>query len=385
MVDTRANRSPGSSPRETRGGLAAVRRPRVSASLQRRATKHRHFGVSRSIQSHRRSRCLADIRQQRYDHHGFHPLPARSVQTCRVRDDAQRWIEIIPRCGGDLVGYWVPHEGTNNIAYALISFESLAAYEAYRTRIRADKDGHATFEFAAQQKFILAEERDVPAQGRGVGRANPTELLESSEERVLRCHGRAGCRRALDAAVTRSQEEARLGGFSAPQVARIRQSTTASMGLLRKPNAPFSRARMRSASFGYAVIKMMGDDTSFAPKEALQLETIPTRHMHIRYQTGRLLHGLRTHKLLRGGECARAVPQRRNQGLKATSNPIVVVDNANHREPRSRGQSGCGSANARNSLLAGWRGVVWSKLLTWEPVSGAASRATQRRATKYEP
>jgi NIPSNAP len=28
----------------------------------------------------------------------------------------------------------VPHEGTNNIAFALISFESLAAYEAYRAR-----------------------------------------------------------------------------------------------------------------------------------------------------------------------------------------------------------------------------------------------------------
>jgi hypothetical protein len=72
---------------------------------------------------------------------------------------AQRWLEIIPRCGGDLVGYWVPHEGTNNIAYALISFESLAAYEAYRARIKADQAGHANFEFAQAEKFILAEER----------------------------------------------------------------------------------------------------------------------------------------------------------------------------------------------------------------------------------
>src|ERR1041385_7746705 len=45
---------------------------------------------------------------------------------------AKRWVDIIARCGGDLVGYWIPHEGTNNIAVALISFESLAAYEAYR-------------------------------------------------------------------------------------------------------------------------------------------------------------------------------------------------------------------------------------------------------------
>ena len=72
---------------------------------------------------------------------------------------ARRWLTIIPKCGGDLVGYWVPHEGTNNIAYGLISFESLAAYEAYRARIKADTDGHANFQFAQAEKFILAEVR----------------------------------------------------------------------------------------------------------------------------------------------------------------------------------------------------------------------------------
>jgi hypothetical protein len=74
-------------------------------------------------------------------------------------DYAKRWLEIIPRCGGDPIGYWMPHEGTNNIAFALISFESLAAYEAYRARIRADQHGRETFEFAEREKFILAEER----------------------------------------------------------------------------------------------------------------------------------------------------------------------------------------------------------------------------------
>jgi hypothetical protein len=72
---------------------------------------------------------------------------------------AKRWIDIIPKCGGDLVGYWVPHEGTNNIAFGLISFESLAAYEAYRARLRADSAGIETFRFADEQRFILAEER----------------------------------------------------------------------------------------------------------------------------------------------------------------------------------------------------------------------------------
>ena len=72
---------------------------------------------------------------------------------------ARRWLAIIPRCGGDLLGYWMPHEGTNNIAYALISFESLAAYEAYRARLKADREGAANFQSAEDQRFILAEER----------------------------------------------------------------------------------------------------------------------------------------------------------------------------------------------------------------------------------
>ena len=72
---------------------------------------------------------------------------------------AKRWLSVIPKCGGDLIGYFVPHEGTNNIAFALISFESLAAYERYRARLRDDDEGVANFSFAEEQKFILAEER----------------------------------------------------------------------------------------------------------------------------------------------------------------------------------------------------------------------------------
>ena len=72
---------------------------------------------------------------------------------------AKRWNTIIPKCGGDLIGYWMPHEGTNNIAFALISFESLAAYEEYRARLRTDPEGIANFGFAEENKMILAEER----------------------------------------------------------------------------------------------------------------------------------------------------------------------------------------------------------------------------------
>ncbi|OAF14304.1 NIPSNAP domain-containing protein [Bradyrhizobium centrolobii] len=72
---------------------------------------------------------------------------------------SKRWLTIIPKCGGDLIGYFMPHEGTNNIAFALITFESLAAYEAYRARLRQDAEGMANFHFAEENKFILGEER----------------------------------------------------------------------------------------------------------------------------------------------------------------------------------------------------------------------------------
>jgi len=72
---------------------------------------------------------------------------------------ARRWLTIIPKCGGSLLGYWMPHEGTNNIAYGLISFDSLASYEAYRARLKADPDGAANFRFAQEQRLISSEER----------------------------------------------------------------------------------------------------------------------------------------------------------------------------------------------------------------------------------
>ncbi len=72
---------------------------------------------------------------------------------------ARNWLEIIPACGGDLLGYWMPHEGTNTIAFGLISFDSLASYESYRARLRSDPAGVANFTMAEDQRFILAEER----------------------------------------------------------------------------------------------------------------------------------------------------------------------------------------------------------------------------------
>ena len=72
---------------------------------------------------------------------------------------AAAWGRIIPRCGGALAGYFLPHEGTNDVAWALIGFASLADYEAYRARLKADPEGRANFEFAAEKRLILREER----------------------------------------------------------------------------------------------------------------------------------------------------------------------------------------------------------------------------------
>ena len=86
-----------------------------------------------------------------HGHHLFHPLPDRQY--------AENWGRIIPRYGGNLLGYFLPHEGSNDIAWGLISFDSLAAYEAYRARLRVDEEGRANFAMAQERRFILREER----------------------------------------------------------------------------------------------------------------------------------------------------------------------------------------------------------------------------------
>ncbi len=72
---------------------------------------------------------------------------------------AENWGRIIPRLGGRLLGYFLPLEGTNYEAWGLVGFDSLADYEAYRARLRADSEAKDNFAFAQQQRFILREER----------------------------------------------------------------------------------------------------------------------------------------------------------------------------------------------------------------------------------
>lgn len=80
------------------------------------------------------------------------------------RDDfktyAENWGRIIPRCGGHLIGYFLPHEGTNDVAWGLIAFDSLAAYETYRARLRSDAEAMDNFAMAQSKRIILREERN---------------------------------------------------------------------------------------------------------------------------------------------------------------------------------------------------------------------------------
>ncbi len=76
------------------------------------------------------------------------------------RTYAENWGRIIPRCGGHLVGYFLPHEGSNNVAWGLIAFDSLASYEAYRARLKSDPEARENFAMAQSHRLILREERN---------------------------------------------------------------------------------------------------------------------------------------------------------------------------------------------------------------------------------
>jgi hypothetical protein len=72
---------------------------------------------------------------------------------------AENWGRIIPRCGGHLIGYFLPYEGTNDIAWGLIAFDSLASYETYRARLKSDSDARENFLMAQTKHLIIREER----------------------------------------------------------------------------------------------------------------------------------------------------------------------------------------------------------------------------------
>ncbi|AXA39114.1 NIPSNAP family protein [Rhizobium leguminosarum] len=104
----------------------------------------------------------------------LHPAFTRwdmSMITCHLRyvidpyklaefeEYARLWIPIVNRMGGTHHGYFLPSEGANNIAVALFSFPSLAAYEDYRTRMASDPECQAAFELDKRNRSIVSYER----------------------------------------------------------------------------------------------------------------------------------------------------------------------------------------------------------------------------------
>ena len=80
-------------------------------------------------------------------------------KTATFEEYAREWGQAIPRCGADLLGYFAPYEGSSTTAYGLYNIPNLAAYEAYRARLRDDPRGRANYEFAQRERFILKEDR----------------------------------------------------------------------------------------------------------------------------------------------------------------------------------------------------------------------------------
>lgn len=72
---------------------------------------------------------------------------------------ARNWGQAIPRCGADLMGYFAPHEGSATTAYGIYDIADLAAYEAYRARLRDDPLGRENYAFAQREQFIRREDR----------------------------------------------------------------------------------------------------------------------------------------------------------------------------------------------------------------------------------
>ncbi len=76
---------------------------------------------------------------------------------------AKNWPTPIERCGGELVGYFLPTKfaGATDMALALINFPSLAAYEQYRERLNSDPGAKENVTRADRSGCILVEDRSI--------------------------------------------------------------------------------------------------------------------------------------------------------------------------------------------------------------------------------
>ena len=79
---------------------------------------------------------------------------------------ARNWPEPIRRCGGELIGYFLPTKlaGNTTMALALIRFADLTAYERYRAALMNDKDAIENVRHVEASKCIVFENRSFLQQ-----------------------------------------------------------------------------------------------------------------------------------------------------------------------------------------------------------------------------
>jgi hypothetical protein len=69
------------------------------------------------------------------------------------------WLDLMPRFGGIHHGYFLPSEGESDVALAMFSFSSLAAYEQYRKDAGTDPDVQKAVAFAKETRCFIRYER----------------------------------------------------------------------------------------------------------------------------------------------------------------------------------------------------------------------------------
>ena len=69
------------------------------------------------------------------------------------------WIPLVEKFGGTHHGYFMPHEGSSDVALALFSFPSLADYEMYRTKSMDDLECQEAMNYYKETKCFLRFER----------------------------------------------------------------------------------------------------------------------------------------------------------------------------------------------------------------------------------
>jgi hypothetical protein len=89
-----------------------------------------------------------------YIRYVINPLKLKEFETY-----GRMWIPLVEKFGGKHHGYFMPHEGANNIALALFSFPSLAAYEVYRANAAADPECQAAMRYYEETNCFLSYER----------------------------------------------------------------------------------------------------------------------------------------------------------------------------------------------------------------------------------